>query len=385
MSEKVREQYDLIGFDPRGVGASDGIRCLDDEQTDQYLSEDDGPGVDVGKREEEMSTVAKACQKNSAAMLPVMDTLSAARDMDVIRAVVGSDKLDYLGFSYGTYLGQTYADTYPSRVGRMVLDGVMDPALDGDQISAGQAQGFENALGAFAQWCAKQKECAFSGGRSEMLSQLRAMLDGFEKTPLQTGDPERPLTKALATSAVIMPMYADEMWPQLSSALIAAKKGDGKQLLRLADLSNERDEHGHYSGNSTFSILAVNCLDHPVDQNIDHMKAEAKSLAAKYPTVGEDMAYGGVACKQWPAKPVRTPAPIHAKGAAPIMLIGTTGDPATPYAWAQNVRKAIPNSRLITFEGNGHTAYGRSGPCVADAVDRYLVDGAMPKDDLTCK
>lgn len=388
VSEGVRSSYDLIGFDPRGVASSTGIRCLTDAETDEYLSADydmtTPEGVKTG--EEWTKRVAEACEKNSADMLGVIDTESAARDMDVMRAAVGSEKLDYLGFSYGTYLGATYAELYPQRTGRLVLDGAIDPTLTSDQMARGQAEGFEYAIHNFATSClaAGSSTCPLTGTEDEAVQQIRDFFTATDAQPVRTGDPNRPLTGSLARSGVLVGLYNDANYPYVIQGLKNAKAGDGSLLLYLADLAAERNDDGTYTGNGNFSIIGVNCLDHPAIEDQAWMAKEAKDLAASYPTFGGQMGYSGLTCSMWPEGPVREPAPIHASGSAPIVVIGTTGDPATPYPWAQALAEQLDEGTLITWKGQGHTAYGRSGGCVEQAVDAFLLEGTVPEDGLTC-
>lgn len=388
VGKDVRAKYDLVGFDPRGVAGSDGIRCLDDAQTDQYVSAtfdlNTTQGLADGK--EWLQRVADSCQQNSADLLPYMDTESAVRDLDVMRAAVGSEKLDYLGFSYGTYLGATYAELYPERTGRFVLDGALDPKITGDELSAGQAAGFEDAVHRFSQWCIDQgaSTCPLKGDADQGVQQIRDFFASVDATPLGSGDQARPLTGAMARSGVLMAMYNDESWSFLARALTAGMNGDGSQLLYMNDLANDRDDSGHYKGNGLFSITAVNCLDHPAVEDEAWMRTESERLAEEYPTFGPSMGYSGLSCGIWPDGPVRKPGPIAAKGSGLIVVIGTTHDPATPYVWAQSLAEQLDNSTLITFDGDGHTAYGRSGGCVESAVEAYLVDGTPPPADLKC-
>lgn len=382
---EVGAAYDLVGFDPRGVSRSEGIECLSDEETDEYLASTAEPGSqESAQLSEEWGTrIAEACEANSGEVLPYLDTYSAARDMDVLRAALGSEQLDYLGYSYGTYLGASYAELHPDRVGRFVLDGAVDPTLTQNEFSAGQAEGFEQATAAFLADCLEQGEgCPFKGTEEEASQQLLAFFASVESSPLDTDDPARPLTGALARSAVLTLMYEDAQWEMGRDALTAAMNGDGSPLLRIADLSAQRSSDGHYRNNGTFAISAVNCLDHPGVADEDWVAQEAERLAEEFPTFGPVL--GGDGCAQWPVQPLREPAPIAAEGAGPIVVIGTTGDPATPYAWAQSLAGQLDDSVLLTFEGNGHTAYGRSGGCIEEQVDAYLLEGTVPEDGLTC-
>jgi len=385
VSPEVRTSYDLVGFDPRGVNRSAGIECLDDAETDEYLAATGDPGTEeAGALAEEWGTrVAEACEANSGEVLPYLDTYSAARDMDVLRAALGSEQLDYLGYSYGTYLGSSYADLYPDRVGRFVLDGAVDPELSMNEFSAGQAEGFERAIESFLAHCLEAGDsCPFRGDEAEAKQQLLNFFESVDETPLDTGDPERPLTGALARSAVLVLLYDDSLWEVGREAIAAAMSGDGAELLNIADTSSERRFDGTYRTNASFAITAVNCLDHPGVADEEWVADEAERLAEEFPTFGPML--GGDGCAQWPVQPVRDPAPISAEGAGPIVVIGTTGDPATPYAWSENLASQLDDSVLLTFEGDGHTAYGRSGGCIEEQVDAYLLEGTVPEDGLRC-
>lgn len=388
-SREVAAAYDIVGFDPRGVARSAGIECLTDEETDEYLSETGDPDADAETDLQTgldwMKRIADGCQQDSGELLPYLDTYSAARDMDVLRAALDSDQLDYFGYSYGTYLGATYADLYPERVGRFVLDAALDPSSTLDEISAGQAEGFEKATEAFLEDCLAQgADCPFKGEVADAKQQLQNFFGTVDTQALETSDPERPLTGALARSAVLLLMYEDGFWPTGRNALAQAMQGDGTALLQIADLSSERQADGSYKGNGTFAINAINCLDHPGVVDEDWQAQEAERLAEEFPTFGPAMGYGGAVCAQWPVPPLREPAPISAEGAGPIVVIGTTGDPATPYEWSQSLAEQLDDAVLLTFEGNGHSAYGRSGGCIEAAVDPYLLEGTVPEDGLTC-
>ncbi|ATG51144.1 alpha/beta hydrolase [Brachybacterium vulturis] len=385
ISADVRAAYDVVGFDPRGVNRSAGIECLSDEETDEYLAATAEPGsAEAAQLSEEWGArIAEACEAHAGEVLPYLDTYSAARDMDVLRAALGSEQLDYLGYSYGTYLGASYAELYPDRVGRFVLDGAMDPSLSMNEIAAGQAEGFEHAIEAFLADCLERDAaCPFTGTEAEAKQQLTAFFSSLDESPLDTGDPERPLTGAMARSAVITLLYEDGLWQFGREALTDALQGDGAQLLNIADLSSEREPDGTYRTNAMFAITAVNCLDHPGVADDAWVQKEAERLAEEFPTFGAMLGGGG--CTHWPVPPLREPAPISAEGAGPIVVIGTTGDPATPYAWAENLSAQLDEAVLLTFEGNGHTAYGRSGGCIEEPVDAYLLEGTVPEDGLTC-
>ncbi|MGO1227784.1 alpha/beta hydrolase [Brachybacterium sp. AOP42-C2-15] len=385
ISPEVRTAYDLVGFDPRGVNRSAGIECLSDEETDEYLAAGAEPGSPEAQQLaiEWGTRVAEACEAHSEDVLPYLDTYSAARDMDVLRAALGSEQLDYLGYSYGTYLGASYAELYPARVGHFVLDGGIDPTLTSNDFAAGQSEGFERATEAFLADCLEAGEgCPFKGSEEDARQQLLSFFTAVESSPLDSGDPERPLTGSLARSAVMLLMYDDGLWDYGRDALSAAMSGDGSLLLSIADSSSERSADGTYRTNATFAQAAVNCLDRPEVADEEWVAQEAQRLAEEFPTFGPT--FSGSGCAQWPVPALREPAPIAAEGAGPIVVIGTTGDPATPYQWSQSLAEQLESGVLLTFEGQGHTAYGRSGGCIEEQVDAYLLEGTVPEDGLTC-
>ncbi|MDU4923652.1 alpha/beta hydrolase [Dermabacter sp.] len=387
ISSTVRKQYDLIGFDPRGVKDSDGVQCLDDAETDEMLSTDI-PDTEEGKKKakEWADKLAKACKAKSSDRIQYVDTYSAARDMDVIRSAVESEKLDYLGFSYGTYLGATYAEMYPERTGHLILDGAMDPALTTNEIVAGQAAGFEQAIKDFVTWCQNERgTCPLTGSVDEGIQQLRDFMTNAGKNPIPTAS-GRKLNETLASTAILTALYSNETWEYVALGIESAKNNNSADvLLMLADLANEREEDGTFKSNSTFANVAVNCLDHIGVTDEKWLKAESERLAKKYPTFGPSLGTEEDGCANWPAKPVRYPKEIHAKGSSTIVVIGTTHDPATPYAWAESLNKQLDNSVLLTWEGFGHTAYSRSGGCIEEMVDAYLLEDKVPDDGAKCE
>ncbi|MGO1354249.1 MAG: alpha/beta hydrolase [Brachybacterium tyrofermentans] len=385
ISPEVLGTYDLVSFDPRGVGRSEGVQCLTDEETDEYRAVKGQPVSAESSRlyEEWGARIAASCEENSGEVLPYLDTYSSARDMDVLRSSLGSEQLDYLGYSYGSYLGSSYADLYPDRVGHFVLDGAIDPTLTMDEFVAGQSEGFEKAADVFLQDCLDTaQQCPLKGDVAEAKKQLNAFFAAADESPVDSGDPERPLTGSLARSAVLALMYSDELWPTGREALTAAMNGDGSQLLEMDDRSAERQLDGSYRTSSAFSMTAVNCLDHPRVADEEWAAQETARIAEEFPTFGSNIAKDD--CAQWPQAPVREPAPISAEGAAPIVVIGTTGDPATPYAWSTALAEQLDSGVHLTWEGNGHTAYGRSGGCIEEQVDAYLLADTVPEDGFSC-
>ncbi|WP_255405516.1 alpha/beta hydrolase [Sinomonas sp. R1AF57] len=385
-SQKLLDSYSVIGFDPRGVKRSAPITCVNDAERDRMRQSTVDPSTDAGLQQAftEQKALIDACAANSGPILAHTDTVSAAKDLDIIRAAATRQvRLDYLGYSYGTFLGSTYASLFPDRVGRMVLDGALDSSLSNHEITVGQARAFEKAVHSYVRSCLTQSGCPLSGTEDDAVAQIQALIARVKDQPLNTSS-GRKVTATDFVNGFILPLYNDRNWPALTQALGPALRGDGSGMLRLADLAADRESNGTYSSNSSFAFLAYNCLDYSTQSHPAAMRAEAAELAEVSPTLGESFAYGGVNCRDWPAKPVRTPAPATYSGESTIMVLGTTGDPATPVEWAGSLRKQLGNAALLTWKGEGHTAYGRGSSCVDKAVDSYLVDGSAPTDGARC-
>lgn len=388
ISERVREHYDVVGFDPRGVGESDPVQCLTDEQTDTLLASDPTPDDDaeVARTVELFKGLASGCEKRSGELLAHVGTKDAARDMDVLRAALGDQRLYYLGKSYGTFLGATYAEEFPANVGRMVLDGAIDPALSSEEVDLGQAEGFEQATRAFVSDCVKGRDCPLGSNLDRGMEKLRRLLHQLDASPLPTADANRPLTEGLGSLGVAVAMYDEGYWPTLRAALSQAFGGDGSALLQLSDIYTDRNGQGHYTSNQNTVIYAVNCLDRPYrgDDPVAEAERDAATFSRQAPTWGAFLAWSELPCAYWPVKPDAKPGPIRAQGSGPIVVVGTTRDPATPYAWAQGLAKELANGHLVTYEGDGHTAYRRGSRCIDKAIDAYLLRADVPKDGLRC-
>jgi len=386
-TEPVRAAYDIVGFDPRGVGSSSPVRCLNDRELDRFLGTD--PTPDDKSEEAQFADLAKAfadkCRTNGGALIGHVSTIEAAKDMDVLRAALGETKLDFLGKSYGTFLGATYADLFPSKVGRFVLDGVVDPQLTLSQFNEGQAVGFETATRAYVQDCVRKGGCPLGDSLASGTERLRGFLRALDARPLLLDDPYvKELTEGWASLGVAGPLYDQRGWPQLTDALRGAFAGKAEPLMALAEVYAGRTSAGAYVGNLMQAVYAVNCLDRSEPSGLARYESEARSLTAKAPTWGAYLAWSTVPCGYWPVRAVSAPKKITASGSGPIVVVGTTRDPATPYAWAQNLAAELENGHLITFVGDGHTAYMRSSPCVDKAVDAYLVRGVVPRKNLRC-
>jgi pimeloyl-ACP methyl ester carboxylesterase len=383
----LQQHFDVVGFDPRGVGRSTAVKCYGPKQMDDYLY-----GITPGVRGSdqwiaENVAVSKgfgtACSQNSGSLLAHVDTVSAARDLDLLRAVLGDAKLNYLGYSYGTYLGAVYAQLYPGKTGRLVLDGALDPAATNDEVTTVQAKGFESALRAYLKDCLGKKDCPFTGTVDDGMRTIAELLASVEQSPIRNSD-GRELGANTLLTAIIYPLYDATAWSYLSQMFTSVMKGSAATAFALADGYNNRNDDGTYKDNSTEAFVAINCLDYTYDADPATMRAQAAQLAAAAPTIGPYMAFGDIGCANWPYTSTVKRGPITAPGAAPILVVGTTNDPATPYVWAQNLAKELESGHLLTYKGEGHTAYNKSNACVNNTVDGYLVSGTLPPEGKTC-
>ncbi|MET7536916.1 alpha/beta hydrolase [Streptomyces sp. NPDC005507] len=385
----VRARYDMVAVDPRGVARSEPVECLNGKQMDAYTQTDVTPDdqAETNELSAAFKKFAAGCEARSGDVLPHVSTIEAARDMDILRAALGDDKLNYVGASYGTFLGATYAGLYPERVGRMVLDGAMDPSLSAKELNRDQTAGFETAIQSFAKDCVRRSDCPLgTGSAADAGKRLKSFFTELDRTPIPTGDPAgRKLGEALATTGVIAAMYDQGEWAQLRSALSSAiKNKDGAGLLALSDSYYERDGDGSYA-NLMAANAAVNCLDLPPSfKSPDDVKAALPSFEKASPVFGDGLAWAALNCTYWPVKATGEAHRIEAKGAAPIVVVGTTRDPATPYRWAQALAGQLDSGTLLTYVGDGHTAYGRGSACIDSAINTYLLDGTPPKDGKRC-
>ncbi|MFI8343052.1 alpha/beta hydrolase [Streptomyces sp. NPDC085639] len=383
----VRAQYDMVSFDPRGVERSNPVECLDGPAMDRYTQVDQTPD-DAAERAELVAAFkefAAGCEKNAQRVLPHVSTVEAARDMDLLRAVLGDEKLNYVGASYGTLLGATYADLFPDRVGRLVLDGAMDPARPALELNRDQTEGFETAFTSFAKDCAKQADCPLGKGDPDAVAaRLKEFFRKVDAQPVPSGDPKRPLGESLATTGVIAALYDESAWPQLREALTSAMNGDGSGLLSLADSYYEREADGKYA-NLMFANAAVNCIDQPpAFTGPEAVDSALPSFEKASPVFGAGLAWASLNCTYWPVKATGKARELPAKGAPPIVVVGTTRDPATPYKWAQALAGQLDSGTLLTYDGDGHTAYGRGSDCIDTAINRYLLEGKPPEANKKC-
>ena len=387
VGQPLQERFDVVGFDPRGVGRSSSVACYDSAQMDDYLY-----GIVPAERGSDQwveavgaaaAAFGDACNEKTGALLAQVDTVSAARDLDLLRAVLGDEQLNYLGYSYGTFLGATYAELYPDRVGRLVLDGAIDPSASDAEVTEAQAVGFERALRAYVEDCLSGDECPFDGSADAAMAEVGRLLASVDASPLRGTDGRMVGADTLLT-AIIYPLYSPDSWPYLSQMLESVMFGDADLALSFADGYNGRNEDGTYRDNSTESFRAINCLDDTYQADVAVMREKAASVAGAAPTIGPYFGFGDLSCVNWPYQSDREREPIHAAGAAPILVIGTTGDPATPYDWAVELADQLESGVLVSYDGEGHTAYNKSNSCVNDTVESFLIDGTVPASDPLC-
>jgi pimeloyl-ACP methyl ester carboxylesterase len=382
----LNQRFDLIGFDPRGVGQSAPVRCLDATHEDAFNALDgvlDDPqekqaGIDADK------AYAAGCLQLSPQTLGFVGTVSAAKDMDVIRADLGDSKLTYLGFSYGTYLGENYAHLFPTKIRALALDGVVDPAVQPNDLVYEQIVGFERNLQAFLSDCRARKtstrSCGYAQG-ADPGTKLPALMQRLDVTPMPVGT--RTLTRALAVIGVLQALYNPASWPALDQALTLADSGNGAALLRSSDQYLGRNANGTYT-NSLDASSAINCIDKPAPTDIAAYDALGPKFASASAVFGPNFQYSNLPCAYWPVKPTGKVEPITTTATVPILLVGGTNDPATPYAWAQSVNKMLAGSILLTRQGDGHVSYTKSA-CARQVIDAYLIDLALPAQGTVCQ
>lgn len=378
---ELQERFDIVGFDPRGVGRSAGIDCTDD--LDPYFALEFSP-TSQQQRDELVAGaqhLVAACEAAEGQLLPYLSTDRAARDMDRIRAALGDDTLTYLGYSYGTYLGSWYAEQFPERVRALVLDGAVDPSLDATDVQVQQAVGFERALDLFLRACAHDDSCEFhnDGNPGTAYDRLRAQV-GDAPIPAEDG---RTLNGTLFDTGVLQLLYSGrDAWSTLAEALADAADGDGTAMLDVADLYTGRTDDGTYD-DITESFLAIGCADGPPVGGLDGLRTIEERAAAAAPRLGRAVVNNSLPCALWPVA-AAPPMELHAAGAPPMLVLGTRDDPATPLAWAKGLAHQLDEGVLVTVGGERHTAFGGGNRCVDRIVVRYLVALDVPKNPTAC-
>jgi pimeloyl-ACP methyl ester carboxylesterase len=384
---KLRTRYDLVSFDPRGVGRSAGVRCESAAQLDQYFQQDATPD-DATERTTFLKNTEHfnaACEKNSKKILPHVRTTDAARDMDLMRQVLGDAKMHYFGISYGTELGGVYAHLFPRHVGRAVLDGVVDPTQTPEQTSLGQAKGFQLAMDNFARDCVSQSTpCPIGDSAQDVENRIATLLRNLDSKPIPGAFP-RQLTQTAATNGIAQALYSKDLWPPLTEGLQQAYAGDGRILMLLSDAMNGRTQNGDYS-NLTAANVAINCSDEKQRYDTAYVEEKLPEFRAASPLFGDFLAWGMLSCTDWAVPGAADHPDVSAPGSAPILVVGNTGDPATPYEGAKKMANALGKGVAVqlTYRGQGHGAYDSKNTCVQNTVNAYLLDGKLPAAGAVC-
>lgn len=376
----VMDRFDIVGFDPRGVGRSTALDCHTHLQAIYDADPTMDDPADVDHYRSVSQDFVDECERRHGDLLPHLGTVDVAHDLDHIRAAVGDDQLTYLGYSYGTSIGQQYARLYPTRVRAMVLDGIVDPSESGLVAAEGQAKGFTGALEAYVADCDADR-CL--GDRA--LAVVDRVIAAAEAAPIPADGADRPATPGVVTTGLTYALYSELLWPQLTRSLRDADAGDGTGLVRLADTYLSREPDGSY-GNAAEVYFAVSCLDAVWPRSFDEVLAAGAEVGARYPYFGEAVVNDYARCALWPepAQPLE-PVPADLDGLAPVVVVSTTGDPATPHESGIRVAERIPDARLVTNVGDGHTVVGAGKRCIDTLVADYLVDLRAPDDGVRCE
>ena len=384
-------RFDIVGFDPRGAGASQpALNCENGPQLDTFFATDDEPSdpAQLARVVAASKQFAAQCERNSAALLPYVGTPNAARDMDVLRAALGESRLTYLGKSYGTYLGAWYAQLFPHRVRALVLDGSVDPATSSLNATIAQAQGFQGAFGLFAAWCLSAPGCPLGGSAggsvADAEAKVEALITRANSAPLASRlDDGQVADGAMLLYGVADALYSRSSWPILKAALASAFTGDGTGLVELANQLYGRNPNGTYSTLAN-AVTAIDCLDRPWPRSLAPWRSAASAAGKAAPMFGAAFVWGSLACAYWPVSSYPQPQ-IKAAGAPPILVVGTLRDPATPYRWAQAMAGDLASGVLLGWNGDGHTAYGEGSACIDTIVNNYLIDLAVPRSGTVCQ
>jgi len=388
MPQSVREKFDVVGFDPRGVGLSrPAVWCNSDEENDRLRAD---PQVDyspagVAHIEGETKAFVQRCvDKMGKDFLENVGTVNVAKDLDAMRAALGDEKLTYLGYSYGTRIGATYAEQFPDKVRAMILDGAVDPNADPIEANIRQAAAFQTAFNDYAADCAKTPDCPLGTDPAKAVEVYKSLVTPLVEKPAKTKDP-RGLSYGDAIVATILPLYSPTLWKHLTTGLRDLRDGSGDTMLWLADLYMGRDDKGHYD-NSTDVRVAVNCVDKPpITDRAATVEQDRRSReVAPFMSYGDFTGHAPLGtCAFWPVPPTSTPHELKIDGLPPTLVVSTTNDPATPYQAGVDLARQLGGA-LLTYEGTQHTVVFQGNSCVDDIAARYLLDGATPPPGAKC-
>lgn len=382
---RLRQRYDIVGVDPRGVAESSPLDCLSHREMDQFTVADPDPdtAAELQSYRDQTEYMGQGCLRRSGELAAHVSTEEAARDLDIVRALLGREKFDYFGASYGTQLGATYSTLFPERSGRVVLDGAVGPALGSMDASLGQAVGFGRALRAYVKDCVQDSDCPLGREADRANGKIRHLLERLDARPMKTADSRR-LTEGQAFYGIALTLYDEATWPGLTSGLSAALAGDGTVLLKMSDAYFGRQADGSYDSNLGEAFTAITCLDTRDRPTLADVEAALPTFTKASSVFGPMFAYGALRCTDWPIETTHPQIELDAEGADPILVMGTTRDPATPYEWAVDMAKALKPAVLVSRDGDGHTAYESGNGCIRRIVDDYLIDGTVPKPGIMC-
>lgn len=381
LAPEVQDRFDLVGFDPRGVGASSPLFCHDDIQRLAALEPEPSTPAQWETVREATARFTALCAERGKDLLPHVGSVNVVRDMERIRIALGEEKISYLGYSYGTVLGALYIDRYPDRVRAFVMDGPVQFTLSPDELTATQAAGFDRQYARYLADC-RARACALADNGADPSVAISVLITTTRDRPIPSPKADRPAGAGEAMLAVTGAMYSPRIWPRLTAAVTSALDGDGSGLIRLAD--GYLGRQGESYDNSFAMNPAVNCIDYAYSRDVAHYEALRPGLVARAPRFGASFAPGGLTCALWPvpAQPLRLE--NAGRGAPPVLMIGTTNDPATPYEWALAMRLELASAVLLTHEGDGHTVYGSGNRCIEAAVNAYLITLEPPVDGALC-
>jgi pimeloyl-ACP methyl ester carboxylesterase len=383
LPDAILDRFDIVGFDPRGIGLSSPIQCISDKEKDAELNLPADPMTDAQWQAEiaDATKVAQDCYTAYGSDLTYYSTAETARDMEALRAKLGDPKLTYLGYSYGTLIGAEYASAYPDKVRALVLDGAVDPTISSIDQDKTQSAGFQLAFSHFAANCtAKGTSCKLGSDPQQYVLNLMAKAEAH---PIASGDAKdkRTADDGAVLLGVISALYDETEWPDLTTALVDANKGDASGILSLDDEYNERDTDGTYT-NLEDANATIGCSDTTDRPTVAQARELQPGWRASNPIFGGSAASSLGFCSLWKAPPDQ-PITVANKGAAPILVIGTTGDPATPISGAQHLAALLGSGRLLVWQGDGHTAYPKT-TCITNDVNSYLINLTLPPSGATC-
>ncbi len=388
-SKDVRSVYDIVGFDPRGIAESDAVACLSDTDMDSLFAADPTPDTPAERANlfSAWKGATERCAVSGGERALHMSSTEVARDLDVLRALVGDPKLNYFGVSYGTFLGALYADLFPQRVGRFVLDSAVSPNQTDLQKLQYDVQGFESSIDAFIDWCIAQDRCALGTDPAAAKDQIADLLDRVDRRPLATSKPGLPTVgEGWIGFAIFMCLYSEETWPTLNKGLAEAiDKGRGDALVSVAFSVVNRSSKGGYSDSSYLhAMIPVRCADWPRTPDTPAFRTQREKLQAAHPLWARLTGELFDNCTSWPGAPRKPSGGALGVGADPILVIGNLRDPATPIGGTEQLAADLDSATLVTSDSDGHGAYYSGDSCVDGVVDDYLIQGTVPPASKAC-